>query len=61
MRQQVLFRDILLRLRDVAQTTMADWNQLMTRIPAKVQDVSPFSSALHLIPTVEAVVEYNIT
>ena len=58
--EQVLFRDILLRLRD-AQITMADWNQLMTRTPAKVQDVSPFSSALHLIPTVEAVVEYNIT
>ena len=32
----------------------------MTRTPTRVQDVSPFSAALHLIPTVEAVVEYNV-
>ena len=40
---------------------MADWNNLMTCTPTRVQDVSsPFATALHLIPTVEAVVEYNV-
>ena len=57
--EQVRFRDILLRLRD-AEVTVADWNHLMTRTPTRVQDVSPFATALHLIPTVEAVVEYNV-
>ena len=57
--EQVRFRDILLRLRD-AEVTVADWNHFMTRTPTTVQDVSPFATALHLIPTVEAVVEYNV-
>ena len=57
--EQVKFRDILLRLRD-AEVTVADWNHLMTRTPTRVQVVTPFSTALHLIPTVEAVVEYNV-
>ena len=57
--EQVKFRDILLRLRD-AKVTLSDWNYLMTRTPTRVQDLSPFSSALHLIPTIEAVVEYNV-
>ena len=57
--EQVQFRNILLRLRD-AQVTVADWSHLMTRTPTRVQDVSPFASALHLIPTVEAVVEHNV-
>ena len=56
---QVHFCDILLRLRD-AKVTVGDWNHLMTRTPTRVQDVSPFATALHLIPTVEAVVEYNV-
>ena len=55
--EQVKFRDILLRLRD-AKVTVADWNHLMTRTPTRVQHTSLFSSALQLIPTVEAVVEY---
>ena len=58
--QQVKFRDILLRLRD-AKVTVADWNCLMTQTPTHVQDLSPFATALHLIPTVEAVVEHNVT
>ena len=57
--EQVKFRDILLRLRD-AEVTVADWNHHMTRTPTKVQDVCLFSTALHLIPTVKAVVEYNM-
>ena len=57
--QQVQFRDILLRLRD-AKVTVADWNCLMTQIPTRVKDLTPFATALHLIPTVEAVVEYNV-
>ena len=32
----------------------------MTRTPTRVQDVSQCATALHLIPTVEAVVEYNV-
>ena len=57
--EQVQFRDILLRLRD-AKVTVADWNHLMMCTPTRVQDVSPFATALHLILTVEAVVEYNV-
>ena len=57
---QVKFRDILLRLRD-AQATTADWNELMKQTPTNVQDLTPFTNALHLYPTVEAVVEHNVT
>ena len=57
--QQVQFRDILLRLRD-AKVTVADWNCLMIQTPTRVQDLTPFTTALHLIPTVEAVVEHNV-
>ena len=57
--QQVLFRDILMRLRD-AKSTVADWNCLMMQTPTGLQDLTPFSTALRLIPTVEAVVEYNV-
>ena len=58
--EQVLFRDILLRLRD-AKVTIADWKYLMMQTPTLVQDLSPFANALHLHPTVEAVVEHNVT
>ena len=57
---QVLFRDILLRLRD-AQVTTADWQHLMKQTAAQMQDLVPFTTALHLHPTVEAVVEHNVT
>ena len=57
--QQVLFRDILMRLRD-AKVSVDDWNCLMTQTPTNVQDITAFSTSLHLIPTVEAVVEYNV-
>ena len=56
---QVMFRDILLRLRS-CQVTESDWKHLMTRTPAHVFNASSFENALHLFPTVEAVVEYNI-
>ena len=58
--KQKLFRDILLRLRD-GQITMADWNQLMTQTPSRVSDMSPFTTALHLFPTVQAVFEHNLS
>ena len=54
--EQVKFRDILLRLRD-AKVTLSDCNYLMSRTPTRVHDLSPFSTALHLIPTV---VEYKV-
>ena len=57
---QVLFRDILLRLRD-AKLTISDWEQLMKQTPTEVSDLAPFTDALHLHPTIEAVVEHNIT
>lgn len=56
---QVLFRDILLCLRD-GSTTIADWEELMKQTPSKVDDMSLFLSA-DLFPTVESVVEYSIT
>ena len=56
---QILFRDILLRLRN-GQTTVLDWEHLMKQTPSQIEDVSSFQSALHLFPTVEAVVEYNL-
>ena len=57
---QVLFCEILLRLRD-GQVTESDWKHLMTGTPAQVLDVSAFEDALCLFPTVEAVVEHNVS
>lgn len=57
--EQTRFRDILLRLRN-AEVTVEDWNRLMKQTPTQVQDLSPFGNALHLYPTVEAVVEHNV-
>ena len=57
--EQVQFQNILLRLRD-AKVTISDWNCLMTRTHTRVQDISTFSTALHLIPTVETVTEFNV-
>ena len=57
---QVLFRDILLHLRD-ARLTISDWEQLMKQTPAEMADLAPFTNALHLHPTIEAVVEYNVS
>ena len=56
---QVLFRDILLRLRD-ARVTTADLQHVMKQTAAQMQDLAPFTTALHLHPTVEAVVEHNV-
>ena len=57
--QQVHFRETLLRLRN-AEVTVEDWKYLMTQTPTQVQDLSPFANALHLHPTVEAVIEHNV-
>ena len=57
--EQVQFQNVLLRLRD-AKVTINDWNCLMTRTPTRVQDISTFSTVLHLIPTVETVTEFNV-
>ena len=57
---QVLFGQILLRLRN-GEVTEDDWRHLMTRTPAQVSDISAFDTALHLFPTVEAVVEHNVS
>ena len=55
---QVRFRNILLRLRN-AEVTTQDWEELMKQTPTNVSDLTAFTTALHLYPTVEAVV--NIT
>ena len=57
--EQTRFHQILMHLRD-AQVTEDDWKTLMTQTPTQAQDLSVFSSALPLYPTVEAVVEYNV-
>ena len=57
--EQIRFRSILMRLRD-AEVSVDDWNYLMKQTPTKVQDLSSFANALHLYPTVEAVVEHNV-
>ena len=58
--KQVLFREILLRMRN-GQVTTEDWKHLMDQTPSKVRDLTPFYTALHLHPTTEAVVEHNVS
>lgn len=56
---QANFRDILLHLRN-AEVAVDDWQLLMSQTPTAVTDLTPFTTALHLHPTVEAVVEHNV-
>ena len=57
---QVLFRDILLQLRN-GEVTASDWEHLMSRTPARITDAtSSFNGSLRLFPTVEAVGEHNV-
>ena len=55
----MLFRDILLRLRD-GEVTEDNWQHLMTRTQTQNPDMSSFADSLRLFPTIEAVVEYNV-
>ena len=59
--EQVLFHNILLWLRD-AQVTTEDWQVLIKHTPAHTEDLGSFSTmnTIHLYPTVEAVVKYNV-
>lgn len=57
---QVLSWDILLCLRD-ARLTISDREKLVKQRPAEVSDLTPFTNALYLHPTVEAVVEHNVS
>ncbi len=57
---QVLFREVLLRLRN-GEVTEDDWKHLMTRTPAQIINTSSFNDALRLFPTLEAVVEHNVS
>ena len=56
---QVHFRNILHRLRN-AEVTTDDGKYLMTRTAACATNRDEFFSALHLMPTVEAVAEHNL-
>ena len=60
---QVLFRQILLHLRN-GEVTESDWKHLITRAPAHIPDICMYNfnnALLHLFPTVEAVVEHNVS
>ena len=56
--EQILFRNILLRLRN-GISTISDGEELMKHTPSNVDSI-PFSSAVHLFPTTQSVAEYNI-
>ena len=56
---QVLFRAILNRMRN-GSSTEDNWSELMKRTRSQLADASHFTFALHLDPTVEAVVEHNV-
>ena len=56
---QVLFRTILHRMRN-GSITEDDWRELMKHTRSQLADDTQFTSALHLRPTVEAVVEHNV-
>ena len=40
--------------------TINDWEQLMKQTPAEVSDMAPFTNALLLHLTIEAVVEHSV-
>ena len=55
---QVLFRDLLLRLRK-GESTLDDWAQLLTRQPSRVSNLSEFDDATRLFYSNEQVAKYN--
>lgn len=55
---QILFRELLLRLRNGA-TTHDDWKQLLSRQPTKVSDIGQFKDAANLYYPNEDVEAYN--
>ena len=55
---QILFRELLLRLRN-GETTYDDWKQLSSRQPTKVSDIGQFKDAAHLYYPNEDVAAYN--
>ena len=55
---QILFRELLLRLRN-GETTHDDWKQLLSRQPTKVSDIGQFQDAAHLYYPNEDVTAYN--
>lgn len=55
---QILFRELLLRLRN-GETTHDDWKQLLSRQPTKVSDIGQFKDAANLYYPNEDVEAYN--
>lgn len=55
---QILFRALLLRLRN-RETTHDDWKQLLSRQPTKVSDIGQFKDAAHLYYPNEDVAAYK--
>ena len=50
----ILFRELLLRLRD-GKSTKEDWETLLTRTPERADNATEFSNAVHLFYTKEEV------
>ena len=44
---QILFRELLLRLRN-GETTQDDWKHLLARQPSKISDIDNFKDVVHL-------------
>lgn len=55
---QILFRNLLLRLRN-GESTQNDWKQLLNRQPSQVPDKELFSIAIRLFYSNEEVAKYN--
>lgn len=56
--EQILFRAILSHMRN-ATLTRDDWQYLLAQTPTRLHDLSAFSNALRLFPTIESVTTYN--
>ncbi|XP_028416843.1 uncharacterized protein LOC114541053 [Dendronephthya gigantea] len=56
--EQVIFKDLLLRLRK-SQSTVDDWKLLLSRQPAVVSNLSEFDDAIRLFYSNEQVANYN--
>ena len=55
---QILFRELLLRLRN-GETTQDDWKQLLARQPSKVRDIDNFQDVARLYYTNAEVAAYS--
>ena len=57
--EQVMFRNLLLRLRN-GESTEEDWQILLSRAPSAVSNQTEFNDAVHLFYNKDAVAQYNV-